>query len=1402
MHSCPQCGDTVKNEQKFCSNCGLKFDSSIFDQEGIICTGQNDDGTACGRQLSKNVKFCPDCATPVKKEDADVPVSDSNLFAVDKSLTLQNLQNTIGPTDSEVKQHNNGITHSTEQEQEGQTVPNQNVSEDSMIKNNDVANGNRKQIPSSTDSVPSDPQASVILVADQQTPEPNAEHAEGQKKNPDSTPESQEQASKSKSASEDHSPESKSSSKRQTQDNPTGQEQIPDSDSNDSKPFSHEQEGSNRDEDKMEVSPSQPPGSKIKTCQTQNDTEKLKLANESDSSRFQESSIKEGPVTTQPHSVFGSDKNQDKTTVSETTTDSPPGPDKNQDKTIDSETTDFQAGPGSERFKDSFIFGEASNDANPSYFKGESSSQKGDKKGYEGREDGLKEKDKAGQKSAMVSEKEEEQDEETSADDSSDSKDSDSEKSDEDGKTLPASQKRKKDRKKNKKIKEEKKKERKKKKSSKKENPSNSQSDLGNTNASAKGPKSGSSRQRNSGKTSETTQGATAVDKAGGRRHTSYSSIEVYFHVVIVPTLLENPDKDSVVIEFDKNTRSGEEWNKKQFKVKLDRSSSDEYTVGSVMVTIPKYLISESNGLFYNYSVDHGKGQDNCISEYFHIAGMTLAEKGYKRYLKIPIKDYSTGVYHKYDGVAREDPRLGKSKNLWHTVKDTVKKFVGFDDYYTVLKDDAKRSVSLFHPKWQLNSLKTDGLNGEEMMCQVVNINEGLRSVYVQQMKLIDGTVFDGLFAKALIPPMKKIIHQLENMKKDKLDAEGKTLHLVTAVTVTHTVVTFEVGLEVKERRMLCEALLPCPDYDTKTSPDVEELKTFLSTDLKKVTDSVLKFSRGIAEKTSDPSWLYCVPVIHFLLKKCKPFENAPSKINHDDREPEWWGIVEYKKDIDHFKYKSKWDRPADQVVKKLTPYFEVDYLLPRTFLGSLNLDMLYSIVTANSIPPDISLASTCYYIKGYNSNKELIKKLAKHVARKSISENLDMSTPGLTNAYRTYRIAANLLEESLKFRISNEPIHLPAIEVFLKSSDAYDKIQNKLDLNKNEYKQINISKDGHLRKLEDFKGRIVHWLSEDIHYKELDFLKRWNSALKMKIPEGNIKESYAKHLQERLQGMLENKGSDEKLIEIYCEHTESFDGTIQEILSKVALKAVNKCDSFDWRNQKDERCNMRLGKLLSSVFERSWDIRKLDDPHEVLHHAITWGPFPTYMEMYCSIRKALTEECQNLLKRFEEVIQSFIVALIQGNISIKILRKLTSRSVSFQKILIAMKNENSETIMKTLTIRSRELEAFDNTYQIVQEFTYVCIHCKADTALLETKLKIFNAPDMVSLNKLVKTVLLENLKDPENYRPIVIVFDLCPEELDILPKILECCKSFLFMKIWEKKGLEQQNEERVQITG
>ena len=73
----------------------------------------------------------------------------------------------------------------------------------------------------------------------------------------------------------------------------------------------------------------------------------------------------------------------------------------------------------------------------------------------------------------------------------------------------------------------------------------------------------------------------------------------------------------------------------------------------------------------------------------------------------------------------------------------------------------------------------------------------------------------------------------------------------------------------------------------------------------------------------------------------------------------------------------------------------------------------------------------------------------------------------------------------------------------------------------------------------------------------------------------------------------------------------------------------------------------------------------------------------------------------------------------------------------------------------------------------------------------------------MVCLNQLVKTMPLEDLKDIELYKPTVTVFELCVEELEILPKILELCKGVFFMKIWEKKGIEaeKQNGKQIQVT-
>ena len=96
-----------------------------------------------------------------------------------------------------------------------------------------------------------------------------------------------------------------------------------------------------------------------------------------------------------------------------------------------------------------------------------------------------------------------------------------------------------------------------------------------------------------------------------------------------------------------------------------------------------------------------------------------------------------------------------------------------------------------------------------------------------------------------------------------------------------------------------------------------------------------------------------------------------------------------------------------------------------------------------------------------------------------------------MKDAWRFLKIAADLLEESLKYYVRIRGTLLPALKVFLRALDSFDKIQEKLGLAINELNQLNMTKDGHLDIFEDFKGRIVdNWLLNEPFNGGLSYLK------------------------------------------------------------------------------------------------------------------------------------------------------------------------------------------------------------------------------------------------------------------------------------------------------------------------
>ncbi len=90
---------------------------------------------------------------------------------------------------------------------------------------------------------------------------------------------------------------------------------------------------------------------------------------------------------------------------------------------------------------------------------------------------------------------------------------------------------------------------------------------------------------------------------------------------------------------------------------------------------------------------------------------------------------------------------MAKNKNFIQYVRDKFKKeLLGIDEYKDMLLKDASLSANVFMPHWQISSTTVNGINGNEMICHIQYIVDGLRVVYYLYAGLWnDINIFDRL---------------------------------------------------------------------------------------------------------------------------------------------------------------------------------------------------------------------------------------------------------------------------------------------------------------------------------------------------------------------------------------------------------------------------------------------------------------------------------------------------------------------------------------------------------------------------------------------------------------------------------------------------------------------------------
>ncbi|KAH3728326.1 hypothetical protein DPMN_054280 [Dreissena polymorpha] len=141
----------------------------------------------------------------------------------------------------------------------------------------------------------------------------------------------------------------------------------------------------------------------------------------------------------------------------------------------------------------------------------------------------------------------------------------------------------------------------------------------------------------------------------------------------------------------------------------------------------------------------------------------------------------------------------------------------------------------------------------------------------------------------------------LVEMTEDS-STQTSTSKVIQAISVAIACHSLEIQLSHKALRKLCECLLVTINKTNKSVVELEPVKRLVNSDkLKKALTWIAKQFTSL-RYVKDPSWMYCLPLVHLVFGLCTPFEEKTNATGHADDKPRWWGVAEIQDVVAFFK--------------------------------------------------------------------------------------------------------------------------------------------------------------------------------------------------------------------------------------------------------------------------------------------------------------------------------------------------------------------------------------------------------------------------------------------------------------------------------------------------------------------
>ncbi|XP_053396010.1 E3 ubiquitin-protein ligase rnf213-alpha-like [Mercenaria mercenaria] len=757
-------------------------------------------------------------------------------------------------------------------------------------------------------------------------------------------------------------------------------------------------------------------------------------------------------------------------------------------------------------------------------------------------------------------------------------------------------------------------------------------------------------------------------------------------------------------------------------------------------------------------------------------------------------------VWHQYDGVIEREP------STW----DRVSNFIF--SWRTELIKHAKKGIDYF----STNILQAEDSSYSVSLEQLEMLLTGYKRMYYHDGRCWDykDYRFKEEIGGCVLDVMLETAGSLQNTSDMTDDMRERQVAL--AIAAIFAAKKLDLSFDnLKSWQKVCEHLILRPDPEKKECHELTILEKYFPEKRTQLKEAFLTLAKHISSNSKNPSWLFLMPWIHFLWGLCSPFDKPAFDVGHDKKDPTWWGISQLgEHNVKYFRGKTdQWELSIEKTLDLMEPMFEIDYLLPRSFITAVRLRELGTVIKTGKVPAEILLANLFFHIKDtrprlmydyYNrtqyyeaitSDERLVEGSLKSLLEQfsNPSRQSDNSTCNIHQEKMRSYFSSQLLLESTKTD-RGSPL-ASSVGIFLHCLSSYDQREDKKTISQKNYA---------LGTMQPCVPEIIKWMDiwswNWMHYME-SILQSWNLLYAPEsIKSQPICEEWNKQITKALSDRLQTKVCHDSFtmtnfVQLYCQKIDTYSTSMQDCMSKAAFKAIEKGYAVDYGRFNDAEIR-RFGNLISGLFLKEWNKcvknDNLDNEQDILQHFLKWPPFTQFVKIYSRDQeklKLLSRDCVERIVQAVSVIQSCVTSLLNGEITVGNLHNIQTNDLSFPELSELAKLEKQHTkefIKKAIEIRKLEMKAFDRQSRLITTLTSLCQHlASVDRSSVDNTLRKQEHLEVHKVKEFCVPAAVNDVTDLETFQPRLCAFKISQAVLDLLPDLQTCSESSTFMMFW-----------------